>query len=407
MSSKAAFHIPSLDGIRVVAFLLVFLGHAGLGKWVPTGFGVTIFFFLSGYLITTIIRREVEKFGDFDLKLFYTRRVLRIWPSFYLTLIAATGLILAGVLVGHVDWPGWLIRFLHVGNYGVINGWKAMGAGTQIFWSLAVEEHFYLVFPWFYLFLMRMGFTPKQQAWSMWGVCALVLLWRCILVFGFQVPDDRIAYASDTRVDSILFGCALAVYGNPMLDMGSEGRSWLDQRRSQWILLAIGLGLLAASFVIRTPGFRETFRYTMQGMALIPIFTVAIREPQSIVFRWLNIGWVRFVGALTYALYLVHFIVLSAVGQWLGGLHPFSQGALSMGISLGLAYLMYRLIEVPIVRLRKRFGRQSPLAVPALELYSGQKIGGLSRSRSTKPPDSTPNPPIAPRSNRPNTADPH
>jgi peptidoglycan/LPS O-acetylase OafA/YrhL len=377
MSSKAAFHIPSLDGIRVVAFLLVFLGHAGLGKWVPTGFGVTIFFFLSGYLITTLIRRESEKFGNFDLKLFYMRRVLRIWPSFYLTLIGATVLILAGFLSGTVDLPGFLIRFFHVGNYGVIHGWKSMGAGTQIFWSLAVEEHFYLVFPWFYLLLIRMGLTPKHQAWSMWGVCALVLLWRCVLVFGCHLPDDRISYASDTRVDSILFGCALAVYGNPMLDMGSEGRSWLDRRRSQWILLAIGLGLLAASFVIRTPGFRETFRYTMQGIALVPIFAVAIRAPKSILFRWLNIGWMRFLGALSYSLYLVHFIVLSAVGQWLGGLHPFSQGALSMAISFALAYLMYSLIELPIAQLRKRFVRQaSPSALPALESYSGQKISG-------------------------------
>lgn len=369
MSNKAAFHIPSLDGIRVLAFLIVFLGHAGLGKWFPTGFGVTIFFFLSGYLITTLIRREFEKFGNFDLKLFYARRVLRIWPSFYLTLIAATVLILVGFLSGVVELPGFLIRFFHVGNYGVINGWKSMAAGTQVFWSLAVEEHFYLVFPWFYLCLIRLGLTPKHQAWVMWGICALVLLWRCVLVFGYHAPENRISYATDTRLDSILFGCGLAVYGNPILDLPPDSR-----RRLKRILLPIGFGLLAASFMIPTPGFRETFRYTMQGIGLMPIFIAAICEPEFILFRGLNVGWVRFVGALSYSLYLVHYIVLSAVGHWLGGLHRFSQGALSLLISLAIAYLMYSLIEVPIAQVRKKFARQSPLAMSDLAPYSGPNI---------------------------------
>jgi peptidoglycan/LPS O-acetylase OafA/YrhL len=364
MSAKSAFHIPSLDGIRVVAFLTVFLGHAGLGKWVPTGFGVTIFFFLSGYLITTLIRREVEKFGNFDLKLFYTRRVLRIWPSFYLTLIGATVLTLVGILTGTVELPGFLIQFFHVANYGVVQAWKNTAPGTDIFWSLAVEEHFYLIFPWFYLLLIRLRLTPKHQAWVMWGLCALVLLWRCFLVFGWHVPEDRIFYATDTRVDSILFGCGLAVYGNPMLDVPPD-----SQRRFKRILLPIGFGLLAASFIIHTPGFRETFRYTLQGLGLMPIFMVAICEPNFILFRGLNIGWVRFVGGLSYSLYLVHYIVLSAVGHWLGGLHAFSQGAVSMVISLALAYVMYTLIEVPMAQVRKKFVRQAiPLTVPALEL---------------------------------------
>jgi peptidoglycan/LPS O-acetylase OafA/YrhL len=352
MSSKSGFYIPSLDGMRVVAFLIVFLGHAGLGKWLPTGFGVTIFFFLSGYLITTLIRREYEKFSNFDFKLFYMRRVLRIWPSFYLTLIGATALTLVGFLAGAVELPGFLIQFFHVANYGVVHGWKNTAPGTDIFWSLAVEEHFYLVFPLFYLLLIRLKLSGQQQAGAMWGVCGLILLWRCVLVFGLHVPEDRIFYATDTRVDSILFGCGLAVYGNPMLDGQPGGRL------KQW-LLPIGLTLLAASFIIHTPGFRETFRYTLQGIGLIPIFIMAICEPEFILFRGLNVGWVKFVGALSYSLYLVHFIVLSAVGHWCSGLQPFSQGLLALALSLAIAYLMYTGIEVPLAQIRKRFVRQA------------------------------------------------
>ena len=130
MTIKAPFYIPSLDGIRVVAFSIVFLAHAGLGQWIPAGFGVTIFFFLSGYLITTLIRREYEKFGNLDFKLFYTRRILRIWPSFYLTLIIATGLASIGLLPGSLELPAVLIQFFHIANYGVMNGWTAMTSGS-------------------------------------------------------------------------------------------------------------------------------------------------------------------------------------------------------------------------------------------------------------------------------------
>jgi hypothetical protein len=82
--TKGGLHLPSLNGIRTVAFALVFLGHAGLNKIVPAAFGVTLFFFLSGYLITALLRLELEKTGTVSLKNFYLRRMMRILPPFYL-----------------------------------------------------------------------------------------------------------------------------------------------------------------------------------------------------------------------------------------------------------------------------------------------------------------------------------
>src|SRR5512142_971900 len=87
-----AFQIPSLDGLRAVAFLMVFLGHGvpiALTRYVPPRFAVTIFFFLSGYLITTLMRIEAEKTGEISLRNFYLRRVLRIFPPFYITFALA------------------------------------------------------------------------------------------------------------------------------------------------------------------------------------------------------------------------------------------------------------------------------------------------------------------------------
>src|SRR5215467_9759259 len=83
---KVGFYIPSLDGLRGIALLLVFIAHAGLDKVVPGGFGVTVFFFLSGYLITSLLRLEADhKSGHISLADFYLRRVFRIWPLMYIT----------------------------------------------------------------------------------------------------------------------------------------------------------------------------------------------------------------------------------------------------------------------------------------------------------------------------------
>jgi len=85
-SPHGAFHIHSLDGLRAVAIMIVFLSHAGLSHIVPGLFGVTVFFFLSGYLITTLLRMECERHGRANLRQFFLRRSLRILPPFYLIL---------------------------------------------------------------------------------------------------------------------------------------------------------------------------------------------------------------------------------------------------------------------------------------------------------------------------------
>lgn len=95
--ARLPFQIPSLDGLRAVSFLMVFAAHAGV-EAIPGGFGVTVFFFLSGYLITTLMRLEAEKTGGVSLKNFYYRRALRILPPFYIVLFVATTLAAMGFL---------------------------------------------------------------------------------------------------------------------------------------------------------------------------------------------------------------------------------------------------------------------------------------------------------------------
>jgi peptidoglycan/LPS O-acetylase OafA/YrhL len=349
------FYIPSLDGIRAIAFLIVFVSHAGLGKIIPGGFGVTIFFFLSGYLITTQLRREHERSARIDFKNFYMRRLLRIWPPFYLVLFLAIGV---SYLVGHYTGVTFgqlqavFTQFFHISNYyNVEFGNQGMALGTEVYWSLAVEEHFYLLFPLLYVLLLRVGIRSSQQALIFWGICLLVLLWRCLLVFGMGADYDRIFYASDTRVDSILFGCALAVAGNPAI---AEDRQ-ISERNLKYLLLPLGCTLLLCSFLYRTDAFRDTLRYSIQGIALYPIFIAAIRFPDWGVFKALNWGWMRFVGVLSYSLYLVHFMVLKALAVAIPALGMLGSGILALLISAVLAYAIYRFVEIPAAKLKQKF----------------------------------------------------
>jgi peptidoglycan/LPS O-acetylase OafA/YrhL len=351
--SKAGLHIPSLDGLRAASFLLVFVAHSGLEDRVPGGFGVTTFFFLSGFLITSLMRLEEQATGTVSLKHFYLRRAFRILPPFYLILAAATGLALVGVVPangGAIEVRPVAALALHYGNYWFVNhGSNGAAAGTPVYWSLAVEEHFYLLFPLLYLLSRRLGLEAKKQALLFLFLCACILVWRCVLVFVLDAPTDRTYLASDTRFDSILYGCALAVGLNPVID-GPQGSEELWKR---W-LFPIGVATLLFTFVYRPGWFRESIRYSLQGLALMPVFVTAMRFPTWGPFRLLNLRLVAYFGGLTYSLYLLHHVVLYTLRFHLPRLHPVGISLLAFAISVALALALFRYVERPFARLRKR-----------------------------------------------------
>src|SRR6185436_5891718 len=132
--------IPSLDGLRMIAVSLVFFAHAGLEKWVPGGFGVTLFFFLSGYLITTLMRIEYENKGRVSIPNFYMRRLLRIFPPLYITVTISVLLGLFAILPTNMNALGIASHYLFFTNYASLL-WPGTGApGMGPLWSLAVEE---------------------------------------------------------------------------------------------------------------------------------------------------------------------------------------------------------------------------------------------------------------------------
>jgi len=343
------FHIPALDGIRAVSIAIVFVAHAGLGSVVPGGFGVTVFFFLSGFLISTLLRKEFAKQQSISFKNFYIRRALRIFPPFYSALAFAVLILMAGLLPGKVAWSGVGLLAGHLGNYAQVYwGEAALPPGTAVYWSLAVEEHYYLTFPFVALLLLKRN-SKATTVVTLTLIGIAILLWRIYLV-NQGAPEVRTYLATDTRVDSILWGCLLAMTLNPVMDKPLATSTAVEA-----LVLLLSLGVLFFCFVYREGAFRETFRYTLQGIALLPVFYLAVLRSHWPVFRWLDWRPIRYIGTLSYTLYLVHLVVLYSLEYCLPQVPGVVRGIAGAALSTGIAALSYHYMERPLARLRKKY----------------------------------------------------
>lgn len=332
--------IPSLDGFRAAAIIIVMLSHVGLGDVVPGQFGVTLFFFLSGYLITTLLRRELIANGKVSYKAFYLRRAVRIIPPMW----AAIGIAILFSCLGLNEElnPQWLAAdFLFLSNYFQ---YSSVPIGL---WSLAVEEHFYLLFPFAAISLMvKRG--PARCALACAAICAVVLTFR-LLEYASDENTQNISVYTHTRIDSILFGAILALWNNPVID--AEDR--LPDIAPSYLL---GGALLLLSFVLRDDMFRYTLRYTVQGIGLILIFNAAIRD-RGWIHKLLDMAPLRLIGTLSYLLYLLHGIFIEAAEPLVRSIGM--PGAMTLGIALAFAAscALHHCLERPLLQWRRAIER--------------------------------------------------
>lgn len=369
--AAVGIRIPGLDGLRALAVLTVFLGHAGLPFGVGAGTGVTVFFFLSGYLITTLLRREVVRTGRVSIRNFYLRRVLRIFPPMYMFLATASVLTLAGVVAGRLTTYGFIAALSYVTNFVEIWGnYQRLIPGAGLLWSLAIEEHFYLVFPLLFC-LMARRLCRRRQAWLLGSLCGLTLIWRCILVFALGDGYNRTYYGSDSRADTLLAGCLLAIALNPVLDQLPPK---IDQAlnkpgRALGILLA-GCGLIAAGEHLANP-LAAAFEPTIQIVGLFIAFLVILRTPGSAIGRLLEWAPVVRFGVLSYSFYLFHGVILEAVDQNTQ-LSTVPAAVLAFIVTLAICEVVNRVVEQPLSQLRRRLSHQrrqrdAPLSGAAAE----------------------------------------
>ncbi|MDN3310451.1 acyltransferase [Microbacterium oryzae] len=340
--------IPSLDGLRAVSILFVFWAHAGLPGGVRGGTGVTIFFFLSGYLITTLMRVEKDRSGRISLKDFYLRRLFRIFPPMYFAIALGLLLSVAGLLAATPTLGGVASSLFFFTNYWNIfaNG-VGVPDGLGVLWSLSVEEHYYLVFPLVYLLLQRFLPSPRRQIMLLAAICLVVVAWRTWLFIGEGVDAPRVYYATDTRIDSILFGAMLAIGMNPVYGEIRTKRDW----QLPVAAAAAFVVFLLVSFGPATINY--TVGYTLQGIALMPIFAYLILAPRSWAGRILNWRPLVFVGVLSYTMYLVHSQFLHAV-RYVTDIPVPAEAAIAAVLTFVVSWAVYRFIEKPMARFRKR-----------------------------------------------------
>jgi peptidoglycan/LPS O-acetylase OafA/YrhL len=327
-------YISEIDGLRAVAILIVVSSHFTGAHFIPGGLGVTLFFFISGYLITSILTAELETTGTIAIGAFYVRRFRRLAPAL-LAMVAVVSLlyqIAYGAVVPHEIAAASLY---YMNYYALAGGDVRMPLG--VLWSLSVEEHYYLVFP----LLLLLGWMNKDRFFFFLSTaCVVVLFWRMLVVIGFGASEYRTYTATDTRIDSILFGALLAIL--PFTKF-KRLASYLDRPA----VLISAAGLLFVSLLIRNDAFRETLRYTFQGIAFIPIFYAIRFSPRlALLKQWLSLSPSIWIGKISYSLYLWHFPVLFFVGE--------KSVAGAAILSVALATASFYFVETPFRHRREK-----------------------------------------------------
>ncbi len=351
-------YIPTLDGWRAVAIIAVMASHAGHSYSAPRGqdsffdriasgtHGVNLFFAISGLLITSRLLEEWDTAGHVSLKRFYIRRAFRILPPalLYLGVVALLGAL--GLLP--VVREELVAAALFFRNYlPAILGPNGAGFFTSHYWSLGVEEHFYLFWPALLIFAGRKRALPVAIALaSLVAVWRHIEAWREIMLYNAIQPNYFVR--SDTRIDAIMWGVVAAhALSRP------EIRAAIERYLSTMVIVA--LFALYGAIVYRY-GTRPTF---WEATIVPAIVAGTVLRPRSILGRVLESPVMRWIGRLSYSLYLweFFFVYYHDVPITLGIWQTFPVNLIA---AIVCAAASYYLVERPLVRIGHRLAPAMP-----------------------------------------------
>lgn len=345
---SAVPYSPQLDGLRTVAVAAVAWSHwlPGYQFGLPLGAGVHLFFVLSGYLITRILLglREAPQRGR-AVGRFFLRRALRLFPAFYVVLALAW---FADVPLVAETWP-WHASYLSNVYIAGVGRWQGH---LSHFWSLAVEQQFYLVWPWLVVWAPRRWLTPALVTLTLLGpVSHAVAASR-------GLDESFWALVPGGSVDSLGLG-ALVALGLTTAAGRGLGRRW----HLTALVSAVGWLVIGALDAIGgAPWYLRAWRQLLQGVVFAWIVAAAADGISGAAGRVLSHRTVVAVGRISYGVYLVHAfapLVVDGVGQRLGAApittwSPLGRAAAAGVMTLALAMVLWRLVEAPAHRLKAR-----------------------------------------------------
>jgi peptidoglycan/LPS O-acetylase OafA/YrhL len=333
--------IPGLDGLRAISILIVLCAHSAGTRHVPSwlqvsvfgDLGVRTFFVISGFLITTLLVAEHRKHGRISLRDFYIRRVYRIFPAFYVYL----AILLIITALGWIELPAHDVAFAatYTMNFHAERAWW-----LGHLWSLAVEEQFYLLWP-FVMSVLR----PQRALWfALGGIIAAPIL----RVTAFKLwPEIRplTDQAFPFVFDSLATGCVLAL-ARDWLETSPTYLTWIDS--PGWAFWTLPLACVYALSVHRA-GFNLAFGVTLGNLGIAMAIHRCVRHPTFPVGRVLEWRPLVFIGALSYSLYLWQQPFVNRHADSIVNAFPFH-----IVIAFGAALLSYYLVEQPMLALRAR-----------------------------------------------------
>lgn len=339
--------------MRAVAALMVVFYHFGFA-YISGGLGVLMFFVLSGFLITWLLLKEDERFSSVSLTNFYSRRALRIFPAFYCYWLAY--IVLVTLRHRHILWSQAWSSFFYVNNYfQALHG--DPNTGLSHTWSLGIEEQFYLLWAPGFLLLIR---NRKRMAWALASLIAAIWLYRELLISVFGTWQGYIYEAFDTRADHLLIGCLLAV----LLRCEFASKFWKVMCSNVLVSLPVLLLLAssAAGEYFYGALYRDAVAFVIDPILVAILIAQVIAFRESIVWGWMNLTWVRYLGRISYSIYLYQQIVIGPVIKILAAYSMLVQLAAAITVVILIASASYYVIERPFLRMKERFNRKAAIA---------------------------------------------
>lgn len=342
MQRESSKRIPSLDGLRALSIFAVIMAHAGqhfeasfiharpvkYAFAILSYFGVTVFFVISGFLITTLLQREYLKTSRIDLVGFYRRRAARILPAslFYIAVI---------LILGHPTWIQSLYALTFTTTYFSGEAYKPL----QHLWSLSVEEQFYLLWPLVFATGIK---NARRYCWAILAISPVVRL------FLYRSGYVEFFHFAPAVADSIGAGCLLAFYQEPI-------RSFVRK----YFLSTVSFVALGTVTVLAAGELYRIHLVLLWGAvpSLIALIIAAAIERKG---AFLNSAPVVWVGLLSYSLYLWQQPFLLFDG-------PLNIFLVRILLTFVMAYVSYRLVEQPMLRLRSRKPNATTMKTPATD----------------------------------------
>ena len=352
---KKRRYITGLDGIRAIAVIMVLAYHLKLALFKSGFLGVTVFFVLSGYLITGILISEVEEEGTIDLKNFWLRRIRRLVPA---VMSMAVVIIFVSAVVNRVIFTKGCKDFL-ASVLGFNNWWQifnkvsyfeAAGVPSPFThcWSLAIETQFYLIYPLILLGIYKLvksrGEGRAKRGLLFAGVTLLLALISVILMivlFDPQQDASRVYYGTDTRAFSLLFGALLAILWEYRM---------VPRRLSASVNMVLG-SVSFAVLLVMTIAINGSSNFWYRGgqfvgtiLTVLVIYTVSGRK--TWLSRFLSNPVLKWIGDRSYSIYLWHYPIILLISKGIKASWWIT--LIEIVLSVVLAELSYRFIETPI-----------------------------------------------------------